>query len=119
MTRAEIIYIAREADCIDDQHYGTVWVNKLERFAALVAAEKDKQIAFLKDSHDVRADVQTPSLWLAISHAGKVKYTTDRERAAKWAASSAYRIVRDYYCLLTPHCKSVNAAADIRARGEK
>jgi hypothetical protein len=71
------------------------------------------------NDHDVQADVPAPSLWLATSHAGKVKYTTDRERAAKWAASSAYRIVRDYYCLPTPHCKSVDAVAAIRARGEE
>ena len=59
-----------------------------------------------------------PSLWLAINHAGRVKYTTDRERAAKWAASSEYKIVRDYFASHTAECKSIGAAA-IRARGEK
>ena len=38
MNRDDIIRRAHEADCLDDQHYGTVWANKLERFAALVAA---------------------------------------------------------------------------------
>ena len=39
MNRDDIIRMAHEADCLDDQHYGTVWANKLERFAALVAAK--------------------------------------------------------------------------------
>ena len=38
MNRDDIIRMAHEADCLDDQHYGTVWANKLERFAHLVAA---------------------------------------------------------------------------------
>ena len=38
MTHDDIIRMAHEADCLDDQHYGTVWANKLERFAHLVAA---------------------------------------------------------------------------------
>ena len=38
MNRDDIIRRAHEADCLDDQHYGTVWANKLERFAHLVAA---------------------------------------------------------------------------------
>ena len=38
MNHDDIIRMAHEADCLDDQHYGTVWANKLERFAALIAA---------------------------------------------------------------------------------
>lgn len=38
MNRDDIIRLAHEADCLDNQHYGTVWANKLEHFAKLVAA---------------------------------------------------------------------------------
>jgi len=38
-----------------------------------------------------------PRLWLAISQDGRVKYTTDGERAAAWKQSGLYRLVRDYY----------------------
>ena len=38
MTRDDIIRMAREADCLDEQHYGSVWANKLELFAQRVAA---------------------------------------------------------------------------------
>lgn len=50
MTRAEIIYMARETDCLDGQHYGTVWVDKLERFAALVAADEREACARVCES---------------------------------------------------------------------
>ena len=113
-------------------HHGLTWAEyckdceivglKQTYSTAMRRAENARQrlmaMGEVVNDHDVRADVRAPSLWLAVSHAGKVKYTTDRERAAKWAASSAYRIVRDYYTLPTPHCKSVDAAAAIRARGE-
>jgi hypothetical protein len=45
MTRDDIIRMAHEADCLDDQHYGTVWANKLERFAQLVAAHEHEACA--------------------------------------------------------------------------
>ena len=38
MNRDDIIRLAREADCLDPQHYGSAWADKLERFAALAAA---------------------------------------------------------------------------------
>jgi hypothetical protein len=38
MNRDDVIRMAHEADCLDEQHYGSVWANKLERFANLVAA---------------------------------------------------------------------------------
>ena len=34
----DIIRMAHEADCLDTQHYGTIWVDKLIRLAELVAA---------------------------------------------------------------------------------
>ena len=45
MNRDDVIRMAHEADCLDDQHYGTVWANKLERFAALVAAHEREACA--------------------------------------------------------------------------
>lgn len=43
MTRDEIIRMAHEADCLDTQHYGTIWMEKLVRFAELIsAAEREK-----------------------------------------------------------------------------
>jgi hypothetical protein len=38
MTHDDIIRMAHEANCLDNQHYGTIWTNRLEHFAALVAA---------------------------------------------------------------------------------
>ena len=53
MERDDIIRMAREARWIGNVEGWTFTsYEELERFAALVAAEKDKQIAFLKDSHD-------------------------------------------------------------------
>ena len=42
MNRDDIIQMAHEADCLDEQHYGSVWANKLEQFANLVAAQERK-----------------------------------------------------------------------------
>ena len=43
VNRDEIIRMAHEADCLDTQHYGSIWVDKLIRFAELVAvAEREK-----------------------------------------------------------------------------
>ena len=38
MNRDDFIRMAHEADCLDEQHYGSVWANKLELFAQRVAA---------------------------------------------------------------------------------
>jgi len=127
-------------------HHGLTWAEycaeceivglKQTYSTAMRRAENARQrlmaMGEVVNDQNVRADVratpkvavatskiaQEPSLWLAINHAGRVKYTTDRERAAKWAASSEYKIVRDYYASNTAECKSVNAAA-IRARSDK
>jgi hypothetical protein len=50
MTRDDIIRMARETDCLDDQHYGSVWADKLERFAALVAAAEREACAKVCDA---------------------------------------------------------------------
>ncbi len=45
MTRDDIMRMARETDCLDDQHYGSVWADKLECFANLVAAAEREKLA--------------------------------------------------------------------------
>ena len=45
MRRDDIMRMARETDCLDDQHYGSVWADKLERFANLVAAAEREECA--------------------------------------------------------------------------
>jgi hypothetical protein len=47
MTRDDIMRMARETDCLDDQHYGSVWADKLERFANLIAALEREECAKL------------------------------------------------------------------------
>ena len=49
MTHDDIIRMAHEADCLDDQHYGTIWTNRLEHFAALVAAAEREACAQVCD----------------------------------------------------------------------
>ena len=44
-----------------------------------------------------QAEEQKPSLWFAIGGDGRVKYTTDSDRALKWKQAGSYRLVRDYY----------------------
>lgn len=36
MTREDILRMAREADCLDPQHHGSDWVDKLEKLADLI-----------------------------------------------------------------------------------
>jgi hypothetical protein len=52
MTRDEIMRMARETDCLDDQHYGSVWADKLERFANLVAAAEREECAKVCDARN-------------------------------------------------------------------
>ena len=47
-----------------------------------------------------------PSLWLAISKNGRVKYTTDSSRVQAWKDSGSYRLVRSYYTA-PPKCEWV------------
>lgn len=39
MTRDDIIRMAHKASVLDEQHYGSLWADKLEHFANLVAAQ--------------------------------------------------------------------------------
>ena len=50
MTRNDIIRIAHEADCLDAQHYGSVWADRLLRFAILVAATEREACAKVCDA---------------------------------------------------------------------
>lgn len=36
MTREQLIQLAHEADCLDPQHYGSLWIDKLEKLAELI-----------------------------------------------------------------------------------
>jgi len=52
MTRDDIMRMARETDCLDDQHYGSVWADKLERFANLIAAAEREECAKVCDARN-------------------------------------------------------------------
>jgi hypothetical protein len=41
--------MAHEADCLDTQHYGSVWADRLLRFAILVAAAEREECAKLAE----------------------------------------------------------------------
>ena len=47
MTRDDIILLAHKADCLDPQHYGTVWVDKLLEFAKLVRAHQRHRVTYV------------------------------------------------------------------------
>jgi len=73
----------------------------LSRIAALerdLSAARAEIERLRKDAErpDVLADVRA-SLWVAVSHKGHHKYTTDRKRAEGWKASPSIRWVHDYY----------------------
>lgn len=54
MTRDEIIDLAHQLDVLDTQHYGTLWVDKLARFADVVERAARKQLK--PSAHEVRRD---------------------------------------------------------------
>jgi len=106
MTREDIIRMAQNCWPSDRRMWSVdADLPRLERFAALVAAEKDKQIAFLKDSHDAMREL-----------AYKTGVEAEREACAKDCETllPSQRIYdRRFYdavgeCVLT-----------IRARGDK
>ncbi len=43
MNRLDILRMAHEADCLDTQHYGSVWADRLLRFAILIAAAEREE----------------------------------------------------------------------------
>lgn len=54
MNRDDIIAMAREAGCLDESHYGSLWADKLVAFAALVAsAERQRQPITDEDISDL------------------------------------------------------------------
>lgn len=38
LSREEVLKVAHECECLDEQHYGSLWVERLERFAAAMYA---------------------------------------------------------------------------------
>jgi hypothetical protein len=73
MNRDDIIRMAHEADCLDEQHYGEVWVDKLTNFAELVAAAERKACA--KVCEDISADIPLKDTggWYAIDCAVAIR----------------------------------------------
>ena len=125
MNRDDIVRMAHEADCLDDQHYGTVWANKLERFAQLVAAhqrEQDAQLVqeMVKKNYDlddfansVRAGMMRlcsdgRPKWLKIS----MEVAAEREACAQVCDE----VVRDLYMDSDAFEEVLRCAAAIRAR---
>jgi hypothetical protein len=45
VNREDILRMAHEADCLDTQHYGSVWADRLLRFAILIAATEREECA--------------------------------------------------------------------------
>lgn len=108
MTHDDVIRMAREvADpntvdplCGGDQRdLITLNLDEMVRFAALVAAEKDKQIAFLKDSHDAIREL-----------AYKTGAEEEREACAQIVEREALAYAEPVW--------AVEIVNDIRARGE-
>ena len=66
----DIIRMAHEADCLDTQHYGTIWVDKLIRFAELVAAAEREACAKVCDGIDRRYINQADKCAVAIRTKG-------------------------------------------------
>jgi hypothetical protein len=71
--------MARETDCLDDQHYGSVWADKLERFANLIAAS-ERENAAINGIHTCHSKCQRP-ICVAVREA----VAAEREACAKVA----------------------------------
>lgn len=110
MERDDIIRMAREAGAMFDH---MTWVERdlapvFERFAALVAAEKDKQIAELQNDFDrVNSQSKTNLLYAA-------RAIEERETARREEREACARVCEEDGLLW-----GKKYAAAIRARGEK
>ena len=51
MTREEIIDLAHATDLLDEQHYGSVWADRIVEFANWVAAHEREQCAMVCDDY--------------------------------------------------------------------
>lgn len=49
MDRDTVIRLAHQTECLDEGHYGSLWMYRLERFAALVAAAEREACAEILD----------------------------------------------------------------------
>lgn len=96
MNRDDVLRMARESDCLDPQHYGSMWSDKLERFAALVAAHEREECAKM-------CDEEADDRWK--------KYRGERPYS-KWEKGCADSYVEGQAD------SAENCAAAIRARGE-
>lgn len=45
MEKKELIKLMHQTDCLDGQHYGSLWIEKLTEFAKLVAAKEREECA--------------------------------------------------------------------------
>jgi len=75
----------------------------LRVFDAPILADEHEQAMRRRKACDAlrqaieQAEKLKPTLWLGIGGDGRVKYTTDSDRALKWKQAGSYRLVRDYY----------------------
>lgn len=51
MSQDDIIKLAHETDVLDPQHFGSVWADKLYRFANLVAAAEREACAKIVENY--------------------------------------------------------------------
>ena len=63
MDRDTVIKLAHETECLDEGHYGSLWMERFERFAAMVAAAERGRIAAEFDRRAVYADGTPSSGW--------------------------------------------------------
>ena len=121
MTREDIIRMAHEADCLDPEHYGSLWADKLERFAALVAAVTEQEMRESGWRQCAKGQRTTQFCGQLEAEREKLKSLYDqirfdeREECAKLVDANADA------CVMNSTAQMVlrsNAAA-IRARGEK
>ena len=59
LNRDEIINLMHETECLDEGHYGSLWMERFERFAALVAsAERERIAQMIEEAPPLMAGVQ-------------------------------------------------------------
>ena len=61
MDRQEIIKLMHKTDCLDGQHYGSLWIEKLMSFANLVAAAEREECAKVCDEMPLKKFPARPS----------------------------------------------------------
>ena len=74
---------------ISKNHLGNYDIGEGDNIIGVMTSREDA-LAF---KHYVNSE---QSLWFAIDHVGRVKYTTDSTRAKGWVKSGKYKLVRGY-----------------------